>query len=337
MKSIFKNFKASLLYAVRSYVKNRRVGGIVPWLYETYPEARDISDSNRLFFFTKKILRHPRKLYSALSGKELNIPYVEVVLTTVCTLKCQGCSALMTYYKHPSHMDVDTVKKSLKTLLDAVDSIKLLRLLGGEPLGYPHLEEILSFLLEQEKVKEIGIVTNGTLLIKNDRLLELLKNKKALVFISDYGQASRNIKELSEQLRSNGIRMRISFSNSNESWIDYGGFAERNRTEAEVQKMYRECTHKCRSLLNGKLFQCQRCSHGTYLGLLPLVEGEYVELLNRAPNESPDVLRKKLQQFVFGKTSYPVCCKYCDMVAHPKLLQPGVQLNSNNNLSNSDE
>ena len=50
----------------------------------------------------------PFRCIKVLIGKEFIIPYVEVVLTTFCNLKCKGCSALMEYYKN-ENIDILTM------------------------------------------------------------------------------------------------------------------------------------------------------------------------------------------------------------------------------------
>ena len=50
-----------------------------------------------LFF----LLTHPIKIYNALIGKEIYIRHVDLVITTVCTLKCKGCGAIINRYAHP--------------------------------------------------------------------------------------------------------------------------------------------------------------------------------------------------------------------------------------------
>lgn len=65
----------------------------------------------------------------------VDIPYVEIVLTTKCTLRCEHCCNLMQYFT-PKAQYVGTLEniiESLEQLCSKVSSINRLRLIGGEP------------------------------------------------------------------------------------------------------------------------------------------------------------------------------------------------------------
>lgn len=264
----------------------------------------------------------PFRCIKVLIGKEFIIPYVEVVLTTFCNLKCKGCSALMEYYKKRDNYEVKDIIKSIQRLVDSCDSIKHLRLLGGEPLCYPELYDVIAYLKKQEKINRIAIVTNGTLLIKDDRIIDLLKDDKRFYFsISNYGSVSKNYDDLIKQLEDNNIDyvpMRVNYE-----WIDYGNFDKRNRKKKDLIKQYCYCTHRVRSLLNGKLFQCYRCSHSTNLKLVPLVEKDYIDLFD--DSISIKDLRKRLYKFMYGYIEYIESCDYCDCNKNSKVIDRGFQ------------
>lgn len=269
------------------------------------------------------LLRNPIRTFKALTGKELNIGYADVVLTTKCTLKCKGCGALMEYYEKPEHLDIDRIIQSLRVLIDACDHIKRIHLLGGEPLCYPWLFEVLEFLLDQNKVYQVGITTNGTLLLRDKRVKAILRNSKFVVDISFYGEdVSNRASELIQQLKENGIK--YSLNNKGRGWVDFGDFENRNRPKAELKEQFSTCHFKwCRVVLDGKLYRCSRSAHGTYLNLIPVKIDDYIELLPPDPN-----LRKRLWRYLYGPVQYIEACKFCDFVQHVphyvRYLQAGV-------------
>lgn len=271
-------------------------------------KVKEMSSKQRKLFVIKKIATNPKRLFNVLIGKEFNISYVEIPLTTVCTLNCKGCSALMNHYKKPEHIDLKHNIKALERLVMSCDTIRHLRLLGGEPLSYPYLYDILCFTEKEEKIKRVTIVTNGTLLINDNRVIEILKNKKFDVFISDYGEFSRKKDELFNQLNENHIKCRL--ADKDKSWRDYGDLTNRNRSKKELEKQFFNCGIECNSLLNGKLHHCPRSSHGTNLNKLPLKECDYVDLLDDEINSK--VLRKKLYRFFYGYVPYIEACNYCN-------------------------
>ncbi len=275
------------------------------------------------------LLKNPIRAFKALTGKELNIGYADVVLTTKCTLNCQGCGALMEYYEKPEHLDKDRIIQSLRVLIDACDHIKRIHLLGGEPLCYPWLFEVLDFLLDQDKVYQVGITTNGTLLLRDERVKAILRNSKFAVDISFYGDdVSIRASELIQQLKANGIKYEL--NNKGRSWIDFGGFENRNRPESELKEQFSSCLFKwCRVVFDGKLYRCSRSAHGTYLNLIPVKKDDYIELLPPSPTQS---LRKRLWRYLYGPVEYIEGCKFCDVVQHIpqrlRYIQAGVQSHS---------
>lgn len=271
------------------------------------------------------LLKNPIRAFKALTGKEINIGYADVVLTTKCTLKCKGCGALMEYYEKPDHLDIDRVLQSLRVLLGACDHIKRIHLLGGEPLCYPRLFDVLEFLLDQNSVYQVGITTNGTMLLRDERVIAILRNPKFAVDISFYGGAvSFRTSELIQQCKENGIKYTL--NNKGRSWVDFGDFEKRNRPRAELKDLFSSCPFKwCRVVLDGKLYRCSRSAHGTNLGLIPVSKNDYLELLP----PSTGLLRKRLWRYLYGRIPYIEGCDYCDVLQHLphrlRYIQAGVQ------------
>lgn len=123
-----------------------------------------------------------------LNGK-VDIPYLELVLTTKCTMRCESCNNMMQYFS-PNQQYASTLeglKTSLNTLLEKVDSIQRLRIIGGEPLLFKELPELVEFLESQSKILSFNLVTNATIDFSKE-LLEVLSksNKIRKITISDY-------------------------------------------------------------------------------------------------------------------------------------------------------
>jgi len=163
------------------------------------------------------ILRYPH----LLSSDSIGIRYLEMPLTTRCTLRCAKCASLMPYYNdHTWDLSCEDALRNIDILLDTVDQIIEFGLIGGETFLYPHLAEMVKHLCRCTRVHKISLVTNATLLPKDEELLLAMKNKKVFVEISDYGATSCRIKELTELLGSNKIRYVIAPMMAN--WYDFG-------------------------------------------------------------------------------------------------------------------
>ncbi|EPC6291011.1 radical SAM protein [Campylobacter lari] len=115
-----------------------------------------------------------------LEGK-VDIPYLELVLTTRCTLRCESCNNLMQYFS-PSNQYTCTLEgiiESLELLLSKVDSIARVRIIGGEPLLFKDLPQLIDYLDAQKKILTFDILTNATIYFKEDLILRFKKSKKA--------------------------------------------------------------------------------------------------------------------------------------------------------------
>lgn len=288
---------------------------------------KKLRGKNKIKAYLKKCFFHPICTLNSIFKNDFNIKYIEIVLTTKCTLNCKGCSALMDYYDKRNDMSLDKNIKSLKRILDSCDSIDHLRLLGGEPLLYPNLYEMLYFIKNQEKINRVSIVTNGTLLIKDNKILDILKDSKFDVFISDYGKISRKKDELIKLLKTNNIRYIL--GNKDFMWRDYGDLECRNRKKSQLKKQFLNCEIMCTSILNGNIFHCPRNSHGTNLKKIPLKEQDYVNLLD--DNIDIEQLRKKLYKFFYKYTPYVEACNHCDYATKElKSIPAGQQINRRN-------
>lgn len=271
-------------------------------------QKKNIVHTRRLYY--KKIVFKPLRIYQVLTGRELDVRYVEIVLTTICTLNCKGCSALMPVYPRDlkRHVDLEEIAKSIEGLTKSIDYVDRVRLLGGEPLLYPHLYDVLYLLQSQNKINQIEIITNGTLMIKDERVIEILKDGRFRIVISDYGKRLDN---LIQQLKDEKINYEIY---SRGSWFDFGEVTEKAWNSSELRDNFLFCKkarQQCISVLNGKLNLCPRASHGAYLGLIPLKEHEYIDLLD----DTITVKQRRTQifSFLYKTPPYIEACRYCEV------------------------
>lgn len=245
------------------------------------------------------------------------LPYIEMVVTTKCSLRCKDCSNLMQYYNKPYDVDFEVIKKSIEKLTNAVDKIQIFRILGGEPFLYPYLDEMLKILISCQKIKVIGIPTNGTILPPKE-VISLLKNSKVRLDISDYGV--RDIDNVLQMCRREGVRHSIT---KDKVWEDRGDMVHRGRTEKELDLQMQQCNQPCRNILNGKMFRCPRASHGDDLGIIKTPSDELVDLLVEKPVAK---LREEIAA-VYYRKKYVEACNYCDMgTKNLKKIPAGMQV-----------
>lgn len=193
------------------------------------------------------------------------LPYLPIYLTTACSLNCEKCNNLMPMFRgQASDFLWDKTKLSLDKILSCVKEIIFCELVGGEPFLNKDMETALDYLGSRENVRQIVIVTNGTVIPK-DKILEKLKKYNVLVRVSDYGlfeKMSMFIAKLDEYR----INVRIQ---QDMKWNDPGGTEKRNRGREELKKQYNACEFslKCKYLCEEKLFSCARAASLYHLRL----------------------------------------------------------------------
>lgn len=85
-------------------------------------------------------------------------------------------------------MPLETLLKSMDGFMALVDSLSEMHFLGGEPFLYKGFASVLERAISYPQIKRILILSNGTLPIRDDRLMELLKSdNRILIRVSDYG------------------------------------------------------------------------------------------------------------------------------------------------------
>lgn len=238
------------------------------------------------------------------------INYIELPITTSCSLRCKECANLIQYYDKGKFLEHKKLINDIYKLCQAVKGIELLRILGGEPLLHPYLKEILIGILKNDKIKNVQIVTNGTMLFRED-VLAVLKDKRVSVDISNYGEVSRNYENLIRQLRNN----RIKFSSiKNLEWTPQGNFSYRNRTQKELEKILKICKSDCISIFEGNVHLCPRSSNGNDLKIFKADKADYVNLREHTS-------KRKLKENLFDLLNRKsiVACNYCDSYMRDKL------------------
>ena len=218
-------------------------------------------------------------------------------------LKCKYCSNLIPYYKNQADYDKKTLLKSIKTYLECINKIVYIRILGGEPFLSNNLFDIIKILLKSNKIQRIEIVTNGTIIPKEKKLISLLKNKRIIVCVSQYPIVNSN--KLISVLEEHKIQYRIDKASY---WMNYGKPKKRNKSIKELKKQFKKCNHICNSLVNGQLHLCPRSSHGTDLGIIKNNENDYVNLINNKQT----IKDKEQNIYKLFKKKYIKACDYCE-------------------------
>jgi len=278
---------------------------------------------NTPFSLAKSEIRQWVALFITMVNKlflhKIYLNYVELPITTKCSLRCKNCANLIQYYEYGEFLDGKSLINDVYRLCQITEKIEMFRILGGEPLLHPQLKEILEGIKKNDNIKNIQIVTNGTLLFQND-ILEILKDKRVSVDISNYGKVSRNYEKLIRQLRHNRIKYT---TNKNLVWTKQADFLFQDKSQKDLELILKNCKLDCISMLDGEVHICPRSSNGSDLKIFQADKKDYINLrLHKTKKE----MRKSF--FALLNRRSIVACNYCKSYMWDKLEQcmPGEQV-----------
>lgn len=116
-----------------------------------------------------------------------SLRYLETHITDFCNLKCYGCGHMCDKIEEMSFADVDSFLLAFKKLSELFSNIKVLRLMGGEPLLCENLFEYIDIAYRFFPHSDIRIVSNGLLYNKlNESTIESIKRTGTSLQISQY-------------------------------------------------------------------------------------------------------------------------------------------------------
>ena len=134
------------------------------------------------------------------------------VLTTKCNLRCNYCGYACSSKNSNFDADPKKVIKGFAHLHSLKERYKgdhavILGLLGGEPLLYPHLIEVMTYVHDHLPLFNRGIVTNGLMAPKmSNKLIDAILANDYQLNISKYNLPEYDYDKLGRYLTSLGIK-----------------------------------------------------------------------------------------------------------------------------------
>lgn len=276
-------------------------------------------------FLEKAITKRAR----LVAKQRLDVEFLEVTVTSRCSLQCFGCANLMQYYginenKRASDVPLATLQGSLLNFLTCVDSLQRLHIIGGEPFLYKDLKDFLAFALSQPKVRRIELTSNGTIIPKDVELVALLQNPRVSINITYYGEEiSCNTKGFREFAKEQGIKLSVC---TDKVWLSYGNMKQRNKSQKELNAQFAKCVG-CLGMINYELHYCARGRHGTDLGIVEKRSDDFVDLSDISLREKK---REEIKRYMRRK-EYISACDHCDIQTEfSHSLTPGDQRATHN-------
>ncbi len=184
------------------------------------------------------------------------LPYLEFHIADHCNLNCADCEHYSGLVEKPVFPDFDKFASDIKQLKKFYDEISIIRILGGEPLLNPEINDYIKLVHEVYPDSVIHVVTNG-LLLKSmpDSFYNTLRecDGKAGIWVSFYPVMHDHMDDLKEFLD----LQKVSYGVSEEMKIFRKQQKLIGSDDEETIRKFSACFQKnCVNLYDGKLAAC---------------------------------------------------------------------------------
>lgn len=262
---------------------------------------------------------------------KIYVELTQISLTERCTLKCKYCAhGCYAVSKDAEDLSLDEVKKSADYYFKFVDYVKYFVLIGGEPLLYKGLSDVVEYIASRYKdqIGRLQITTNGTI-IPDRNLLNNCKKHNVHFLISNYTKAiarlEKRLSELVMTLENTGIKYDV--FDENTQWMDYGfGHLDRKATEEDLINVFDACRTACHEVRGEKFYFCvmaRSVSENVMNNKVGV--NDYLDLSSLNPTETED--RKVFMEYVMGysEQGYLEMCNHCNGAESYKYVIPAAE------------
>ncbi len=189
------------------------------------------------------------------------VALAQICLTERCSLKCEKCAhGCFNVGNDASDMETAVAFQSADSFFAKVDVCGEFVLIGGEPLLYRDLPEVIAYVGEKYRGQMMifSITTNGTIL-PGPSVIEMCQKYDVTFRISNYSKEIPALKEKYEKLTALLDENHISYTlgKPEEEWIDYGfDSVVRDADEEKLTGVFDACKTPCREIRGDKFYYC---------------------------------------------------------------------------------
>ena len=246
--------------------------------------------------------------------ERLIVPLVQISLTERCTLNCEKCAHACNLVRNDAKdMEIEKAKKTIDDFFAVTDVCKEFVLIGGEPLLYKELPEIVEYIGNKyrDRIQVLSITTNATLMPSDELLKECRKNR-VLFRISNYSKTlpylCEKINRLKQALEDNSIEYIL--SDETQEWMDYGfDYYDRGDDPKVLRNAFNACRTVCHEIRDGRFYYCVMARAVSENMSLDVGQDDYLSI----DIKENDDIKKKLFLYVQGclPKGYLEMCRFC--------------------------
>ena len=184
------------------------------------------------------------------------LEYLEVKIIENCNYRCSGCAGWGNIAQREVY-DIEQYECDIKRISELFSHVKMLHILGGEPLLNERVTDYITIAREYLKDTEIYLITNGTLLhTTDDDFFQCVKENDVKVHISHYPveKDMNKIDIACTMLKERNMRFEIIDTNL----FSVSMLLENNRFD--VNDTFKTCSSfmDCTNLYYGMIYKCPR-------------------------------------------------------------------------------
>ena len=275
-------------------------------------EKKGYKNLNNLFYYEDFI-----KIFELYEHGRLISNRLDISLTEKCSLKCIKCNMFMPYFKNPKNQKLEDVKKDVDLYFDLVDHVKILNLLGGEPLLYPDLEEVINYIGKRygSRIERIIIFTNGTIIPK-ENIIKAIKENNITVQFSDYTKVvdyKEKIEKSINILNEEGID---NYKLVSDNWGDFGFPDNPNNIQDEEKLIdfFDRCRAPFRGIWDKKVYFCHLETSAIRAEIFNDNDNDSFSLSNLSNTAKKEFLEFDFGYNELGYINFCKVCRGCDCV-----------------------
>ncbi len=238
----------------------------------------------------------------------------EVQVAEHCNLNCRNC-AHYSPLAEEEFLDIKQYEKDLCRLSELFcGEMEWIRLMGGEPLLHPQINEIMKLTRKYFPYGHIYIISNGILLTSMPKdFYEVCRSEKIEIRVTKYPIAL-DYSHLEEVMLQNKIEYALNGEGNNRRPTMWR-IALDTRGDFDAVKNFYTCkrANECLNLRNGRLYTCCTVAHAHHL-----IKHFNLDMAWSERN-SIDIYKAENAETIMEKMVKPIpFCRYCD---HEKMYE----------------
>lgn len=229
------------------------------------------------------------------------LPYLEFHIADHCNLNCKACSHYSGLVKEPHFPNLEQFTRDLERLHEFIDDIGVIRILGGEPLLNPEVNEYIKLCRRLYPPAVIRVVTNAILLPKMpESFFETLRECNAGIYISFYPPLESKMPAIKQLLEEKRVSFHVS------PLIKSFKMRQALKAHDRAAESFLTCSRAaCHTIYKGKIAVCSLLFPTRYFNVYygkDLPEGGALDLYEA------DLTTEKLKAHLFKPIEL---CRYC--------------------------